>query len=300
VDLRRERDIEQLRRVALAQQSQIEQLLRVLRSKCDELAALKGSEDELQQTLALIETLSKRVKTPPADDAKPTPSPADKPAPKAREHFGNTAQPKLPVIEQVFELDAADTTCPSCGGELAAMKGQFETSEMIDVIEVSYRVVKVKQQKYACKCGSCVETAPGPERAMPGGRYSLDFAIKIAIDKYLDHIPLARQERILRRHDLTVTSHDAVEPAQRARTKARVRVARPAGLPERSRAAITSRASRSVHRGRRNGERPGGIGGRISSTPRVPCPMSLLYTSLLEGLRSVNKRLQDPIAEMPE
>jgi transposase len=206
VDLRRERDIEQLRRVALAQQSQIEQLLRVLRSKCDELAALKGSEDELQQTLALIETLSKRVKTPPADDAKPTPSPADKPAPKAREHFGNTAQPKLPVIEQVFELDAADTTCPSCGGELAAMKGQFETSEMIDVIEVSYRVVKVKQQKYACKCGSCVETAPGPERAMPGGRYSLDFAIKIAIDKYLDHIPLARQERILRRHDLTVTS----------------------------------------------------------------------------------------------
>ena len=229
MDLRRERDIEQLRRVALAQQSQIEQLLRVLRSKCDELAALKGSEDELQQTLALIETLSKRVKTPPADDAKPTPSPADKPAPKAREHFGNTAQPKLPVIEQVFELDAADTTCPSCGGELAAMKGQFETSEMIDVIEVSYRVVKVKQQKYACKCGSCVETAPGPERAMPGGRYSLDFAIKIAIDKYLDHIPLARQERILRRHDLTVTSHDAVEPAQRARTKARVRVARPSG-----------------------------------------------------------------------
>lgn len=206
MDLRRERDIEQLRRVALAQQYQIEQLLRVLRSKCDELAALKGSEDELQQTLALIETLSKRVKTPPADDEKPTPTPAEKPVPKAREHFGNTAQPMLPTIEQVFELDAADTTCPSCGGELVAMTGQFETSEMIDVVEVSYRVVKVKQQKYACKCGGCVETAPGPERATPGGRYSLDFAIKIAIDKYLDHIPLARQERILRRHGLTCTS----------------------------------------------------------------------------------------------
>jgi transposase len=206
VDLRREKDIEQLRRVALAQQSQIEQLLRVLRSKCDELAALKGSEDELQQTLALIETLSKRMRTPPADEEKPTPSSAKRPASKAREHFGNTAQPMLPVIEQVFELDAADTTCPSCGGELAVMKGQFETSEMIDVVEVTYRVVKVKQQKYACQCGSYVETAPGPERAMPGGRYSLDFAVKIAIDKYLDHIPLARQERILRRHGLTVTS----------------------------------------------------------------------------------------------
>jgi hypothetical protein len=44
MDLRHESDIEQLRRVALAQQAQIEQLLRVLRAKCDELATLKGSE----------------------------------------------------------------------------------------------------------------------------------------------------------------------------------------------------------------------------------------------------------------
>ena len=86
------------------------------------------------------------------------------------------------------------------------MSNQFETSEMIDVVEISYRVVKVKQQKYVCACGGCVETAPGPERAVAGGRYSLDFAIKVAVDKYLDHIPLARQERILRRHGLTVTS----------------------------------------------------------------------------------------------
>lgn len=208
VDLRRERDIEQLRRVALAQQSQIETLLRVLRAKCDELATLKGSEEELQQTLALIEDLSRRAKTPPADDDDDAPqtTTGEKPARKKREHFGNTAQPKLPTVEQIFELDAADVTCPSCGGELAEMKGQFETSEMIDVVEVSYRVVQVKQQKYACTCGGCVETAPGPERATTGGRYSLDFAIKVVIDKYLDHIPLARQERILRRHGLTVTS----------------------------------------------------------------------------------------------
>ena len=55
MDLTRETDIEQLRRVAVAQQIQIEQLLRVLRAKCDELAVLKGSEAELQQTLSLVE-----------------------------------------------------------------------------------------------------------------------------------------------------------------------------------------------------------------------------------------------------
>ena len=183
MDLRRETDIEQLRRVALAQQVQIEQLLRVLSAQAAELGALKGNDEELQEKLALVEQLTREAKKV-AEQIEAL-APKAKGKPKKREKFGNTAQPALPVVEQLFELDAADKTCPSCGGELRPMKDQFETSEMIDVVEVSYRVVKVKQRKYACSCGSCVETAIGPERATAGGRYSLDFAIKIAIDKYL-------------------------------------------------------------------------------------------------------------------
>jgi transposase len=205
VDLRHERDIEHLRRIALAQQVQIEQLLRVLKSKCEELEALKGNPEELQQTLALIETLTKqKVAAAAAADAPKSNSKGG--SRKKREQSGPTEQPNLPHIETVFELDAADHACPSCGGALHPMAGQFEESEMIDFVEISYRVVKVKQQKYVCRCGGCVETAPGPERAIRGGRYSLGFAIKVALDKYLDHIPLARQERILRRHGLDVTT----------------------------------------------------------------------------------------------
>jgi transposase len=206
VDLRRESDIEQLRRVALAQQVQIEQLLRVLSAQAAELGALKGNDKELQEKLALVEQLTRQSEQVAAQIEALSPGARGKKKPKPRDKFGPTEQPKLPAVEQVFELDDADKTCPSCGGALAPMKDQFETSEMIDVVEVSYRVVKAKQQKYSCKCGGCVETALGPERAVPGGRYSLDFAVKVAVDKYLDHIPLARQERILRRHGLVVTS----------------------------------------------------------------------------------------------
>jgi transposase len=71
---------------------------------------------------------------------------------------------------------------------------------MIDVVEVSYRLVKVKQQKYVCRCGGCVETALGPARALSGSRYSRAFAIKVIVDKWLDHIPLERQVRIRERH----------------------------------------------------------------------------------------------------
>jgi transposase len=41
---------------------------------------------------------------------------------------------------------------------------------------------------------------------MPGGRYSIDFAIQIAQDKYLDHLPLERQVRAMARSGLVIDS----------------------------------------------------------------------------------------------
>ena len=205
VDLRSEQDAEQLRRIAMAQQVQIEQLLKVLAQKCRELEALKGNPEELQQTLKFVEDLTKKAQKA-KETAQAQAAQAGELKKKAREKFGPTAQPELERQPRLLELDAADRICPSCGGELEPMKGQFETSEMIDVVDVSYKLVVVQQQKYSCKCGGCIETAIGPERAVAGGRYSLDFAIKVVVDKYEDHIPLARQERILRRHGVVITS----------------------------------------------------------------------------------------------
>jgi transposase len=202
-DIEREQDVEELRRIALAQHVQIQQLIEKLKRKCDTLAFYTGNKEELQQTLALIEGLTKQADEL-AKKAKKVGVP--KPPKKPADGLGPTPQPRLPHVPQRFELDTADRACPSCGGELFEMKGQFETSEMIDVVEVSYRVVQVEQQKYVCKCGGCVETAPGPERAAPGSRYSLALAIKVVLDKYLDHLPLERQARIMDRHGLVITS----------------------------------------------------------------------------------------------
>ena len=202
-DIEREHDVEELRRIALAQHAQIQQLIEKLKRKCDTLAFYTGNKEELQQTLKLIEGLTKQADQL-ADKAKKVGVP--KPPKKPADGSGPTPQPRLPHVPQRFELDTADRACPSCGGELFEMKGQVETSEMVDVVEVTYRVVQVEQQKYVCKCGGCVETAPGPERAAPGSRYSLAIAIKVVLDKYLDHIPLERQARIMDRHGLVITS----------------------------------------------------------------------------------------------
>jgi transposase len=206
VDLDREQDIEELRRIAHAQQTQIRILLDALAIKSKEIDSLKGKQGDIQLTLKMLEVLQARAKAADEALAKAEAKQRDKVDRKPRTSTGPTEQPRLPIIEQEFLLDAVDCTCPSCGGGLKPMAGQFDESEMIDVVEVSYRLVKVKQQKYVCRCGSCVETAIGPARALSGSRYSLAFAIKVILDKWLDHIPLERQARILGRHGLVVTS----------------------------------------------------------------------------------------------
>ncbi len=202
VDVEREQDIEELRRFALALEAQNRLLLDVIAAKSREVDRLRGSKGDIQLTLKLLEELKAKAKQTQDAIAKVKKQTERKP----RSSSGPTEQPKLPIIERVFTLDDPDRMCPSCGGELREMTGQFEESQMIDVIEVSYQLVHVKQQKYVCRCGSCVDTALGPDRALPGSRYSLAFAIKVLIDKYLDHVPLERQCRILERHGLVVTS----------------------------------------------------------------------------------------------
>ena len=211
-ELEREQDIEQLRRIALAQHTQIAQLIAALQRKCTELEALKGSKHELQQTLALVNALTEQqrrlaaARAAAATAAHPDPEPAAPPKPaRPRSKTGPTPQPKLPIIEHRCTLPVADRICLSCGGALEELLGQYEESELIDVVEVEYHVKHVKRQKYVCRCGACVATAPGPERAVEGGRYSLDFAIKIIVDKYLYHLPLARQSKIMAEHGLIVT-----------------------------------------------------------------------------------------------
>ena len=93
----------------------------------------------------------------------------DEDATKATPGHGPTEQPGLKLVEEIHQLDEADKMCPSCGGALSEWKGQFEESELIDVVERSWVMRKVKRQKYRCGCQACVDTAttPSHQRTWP-------------------------------------------------------------------------------------------------------------------------------------
>ncbi|HYO57719.1 IS66 family transposase [Archangium sp.] len=128
-----------------------------------------------------------------------------KEAPPSHGH-GPRAQPTLPTLEVVYTLEEPDKQCPKCGGALNEMKGCYEDAEEVDVVERRFVLRRHKRQKYRCSCDGCVETALGPPKLQPGGRYSVDFAVEVAAAKYLDHLPLKRQVRVMAREGLVVDS----------------------------------------------------------------------------------------------
>ena len=210
IDLASESRPEVLRQVALLQQQEITKLQHRIGALVAQLAALEGKDASAALQLELVrlqEQLARanqRLFGRSSEQRLGAAAGKEKFQGEPRRGHGPRPQPTLPVVEVVHTLDAPDQVCTACGGALREWAGQCEESEEIDVVAASYRVVRHKRQKYTCRCGGCVETALGPTKLVPGGRYSLDFAVSVAVAKYLDHLPLARQVRQMARAGLAV------------------------------------------------------------------------------------------------
>lgn len=201
-------DVEELRqRAQLAEASARHWQEQVARLRARVAATLDG--DNAEKLLREIEALERDAAraasaTVPGHKSEKR-GRADNVGRAAQKGHGPTPQPELPVVEEVHKLDEADCICPQCGKALKEWADHFEASEVIDVM-VRQHVRKVhKRQKYSCACGH-IETAEGPKKLIPQGRYSTEFALQVVTQKFLDHIPLERQVRMLEREGLTVTS----------------------------------------------------------------------------------------------
>lgn len=209
IDIDRTSNIETLRQVAKIQDAEIRRLHEKVQALAMKLATAQGASlEEIQVQLRLLQeqldesyrkTRSGGSERRPREDAEKE-TPEERPAKKGH---GPTPQPKLPIVEVPHVLDEPDRACAKCGGELSEWKGETEDSEEVDVVELQYVLKKHKRQKYRCACG-CVETALGPEKLIVGGRYSVDFAVHVAVEKYCYHMPLQRQATRMRRGGLFV------------------------------------------------------------------------------------------------
>lgn len=211
-------DLRIAKQVATLALAENERLYARLETLTKQVAALEGKKTPEQLELELLRvreqmmalqrrmfaaSSEKRTRESDAAPAKPEPP------------RGPRDQRKLRLEEHVHKLAADERACATCGREMVEWSGQHEEVEEVDVVRREFVLKKHRRIKYRCRCGSSPKIAPGLLRLPGGGRYSLDFAIEVAVSKHLDHTPLERQVRIMRREGLDIDSSTLWEQCER-------------------------------------------------------------------------------------
>jgi transposase len=141
----------------------------------------------------------------PAPTPAPSPAPAAASAPKDKKPgHGRKPLPKNLRRERIeYTLSAAERLCPCCG-ELRQEIG-VDVSSQLDFQPASLFVVEHAEHSYACAAcqGQVVRAAKAPQvidKGLPGP----GLLAQVIVSKFLDHLPLYRQEQIFQRQGVEV------------------------------------------------------------------------------------------------
>jgi transposase len=107
---------------------------------------------------------------------------------------------ELPRIEHRHE--PASCTCAECGREL--VKIGEDVSEQLDVEPARFFVHRHIRPQYACRTCETVTAAAVPPALIDGGLAAPGLHAWVLIQKYLDHLPLYRIERISARQGVPI------------------------------------------------------------------------------------------------
>ena len=132
-----------------------------------------------------------------AADEKPAGAPGKAP----RKRGGRRALPEgLERVRVEHEMDEGHAH-GDCGGTWVEI-GE-EVSEQLALVPAASFVIQIVRKKYACSCKGCgVRTAGAPPAPIPGSQASPELLAHTMVAKYLDALPLARQERMAARDGL--------------------------------------------------------------------------------------------------
>ena len=114
-----------------------------------------------------------------------------------------TPSDDLPREEVVYDINASQKVCFHCQGFLSLI-GE-EASEQLELVRSYFKVIKHHRLKYACKsCCQCVVLAPAPYKPLEKGLAGPNLMAHVIVNKMSDHLPLYRQEKMLRRYGINL------------------------------------------------------------------------------------------------
>lgn len=209
MNLERIDDLETAKQVIKLAMQENERLAKRIAELMAEIAELRGKPVPEQLVIELaskqeqLQALQRKVFGESSERRPKAKPPAER---EAQRGHGPNEQPDIEHIERIALLPEAHRVCECCGEPLHELPGLTEDSQFISVERPLYFVVKYKRQKYSCKNECTIVTAPNAAKVYDGGNYSIQFGASVAIDKYLDHQPLERQARAMKRAGLRTDS----------------------------------------------------------------------------------------------
>lgn len=171
-----------------------EQDLRIKMQK--EVSRLQSLHDELKQKSMFVneQLITIKGKLFGKSSDRPNRAAKDKKSKdqkKKKVQLPSQRYPNTPVIEKHVTLDHLPS-CKCCGAEMED-SGMTEDSEYLTKVPAQYYIVVQMRHKYRCgKCHGDIQTAPGMLRITPGGSYSDELVVDVAVSKYCDLIPIER------------------------------------------------------------------------------------------------------------
>lgn len=177
----------------------IKQMQKALQEAHSEILADQQKQFSLNEQLYNIK--NKLFGSSSEKSTKSAVKPKSKKQAKKRVRLPSERYKNLDIVEKEVEAETPPS-CSECSSEMQK-SGLFETSEYLTFIPRQYYVVREKRVKYRCKCcqGALV-TTPAIPRVIPGGAYSDEMLIDVAMGKFLDLIPIERYTEIAAREGL--------------------------------------------------------------------------------------------------
>ena len=103
----------------------------------------------------------------------------------------------LPRVREEHDLPDEDKVCSDCGSHDLHKIGE-EISEQLDIIPAKVQVIQHVRPKYGCRqCEGAIKTAPMPPQPIPGSMAAPGLLAYIVTGKYVDGLPLYRQEKCI-------------------------------------------------------------------------------------------------------
>lgn len=131
-------------------------------------------------------------------------------SPHRSRHGRRRPSAELPVERVVIDLCDAEKPCPCCG-ELRVRVGTSEPSRRHDYRPAAIVIRETVRVSYVCR--SCEQAGndaqfvrpPLPIEPLPRSSAAAGLLAHVIVSKFVDHVPLYRQESMLARHGLRVS-----------------------------------------------------------------------------------------------